>query len=226
MRIVDKNESDSKDADQDNNSFVQCFFRDPQPHFFYKDNKEVPRCNLLLIGDYHKSAICSKKTELLSQSKYEQLSKRHEGVSLFGLGIQDGVLLTVIESSTLGHCARCYGFPFYSTATMIAIIPNCAMDLKSCYCTFLNSYPKYGMVKQCKIVYVNMFDIDSDEYHSIEEEARKLNFSDHKLILRPLSVDNLINVAIQHSRKVCNRLNPPEVAPEEPEGSSSKCCIM
>lgn len=228
MKQASRSEHDTIDDDQDNDSIRSNFYRDPNSFFFHKNDRNTPHCNLLIIGDYFKLSNCSKKRELLSSdTKYEQLARHKNEADVSTFSMQDGYFLFVTESSFMGSCSHCYGFPLYSMATMIACIPNCAEDLKYCHSSLQGRLPKYGLVKHCRIVYVNMFNVGTEEYQLIEAKARELNFLNHKLVLTPKSIDELIKEAVQHSREVCNRLNQPVADPSEPQRTSeSKCCVM
>lgn len=224
MKQASEEKADSSDEELGKNLNRPKSRRDPITNFFKNGNIELPCCQLVIVGNYNHSKF-SKKDELLSDPKYGVLVQNKNISSFLNLGSQDGVSLQIWGASYLPACGHCYGYPIYASATMIVCIPESANDLETFLATL--RYAKYGIPKHAKIVYVNMFDTSSEEFKSIEAAAENLRISGRRLVLNPINIDELIKVAILHSREVCNRLIQPRIDPEKlQEPSESKCCVM
>lgn len=224
MKKNPEKDGDSSDDELGYNVIRRKSHRDPITIFFKSDDSKIPCCRLVVVGNYYQ-AERSKKKELFSDIKYAKLNEAQNIAGFLNLKIQDGVSLQIWESSYVPSCGHCYGYPIYASATMIVCVPNSAEDLKTFFATL--NYAKYGIPSHTKIVYLNMFDIDTDEFRAIEALAEKFYFSNRRLFLDPITADELIKVAIQHSREVCAGLIQPVVDPSEPQmRSEKKCCFM
>lgn len=220
MAKVIQHEHGSSQQDQRKDLNKAKFFSETDSVFF--TTKRTPYCNLLILGDYEPSSF-SKKRELLASSPYEKLKTSGGKNNAVLVGERDGITLFISDfCSYEKHAAH----PAYSGATMTVIIPNSEEDLQICFNSVYNRPHKPA--QDSKVVYVNLYDPNSTEHQAIELKAKELNFSDDKLVLEPVTFDRLVDISLQHSREVFDRLTQPQALVHSTLSSqgSGFCCLM
>lgn len=192
-------------------------------------NQLMPFCKLVILGDYEYTENFTRKRELLALSDIEELKPVNRKNKTY-LGIQQEVRIMIFDFSHYDHIIAT---PAYRGATMIAIFPNSSEDLRIWNNTIND--PRNRPVQDCKIVYVNLFEPNSDDYQSIELMATQLNqnateektyynkttYLIKKLDLHPATINNLVDIAIQHTIDVVERFaedNPAELGAERTGG--------
>lgn len=225
MTKVIQSEFSSDDNNLKKDPNTSKFFSEPKSVFF--TTQEKPYTKLLILGDFEVSD-CSKKRELLASSTCEKLKVNDRKNNSVFLGEQNnGIVLFV---SDYNYYDKYSSPPACLSATMIVIIPNSAEDLRVCFNSIYNRPHKPA--KDSKVVYINLFDPNSDEYGAIESKAKELNFSNSKLDLKPNTFDTLIDTALRHTEDVFARLTQPNKLVESDSNSqksgpdSGSCAIL
>ncbi len=188
-------------------------------HSIFVTNQLKPFCKLLIVGDYeyNKDSKPSKKQQLIQSSNIDVFKVKDRKMKDHTVD-RDGVYAMIFEFS---HYDRIVATPAYKFATMIAIIPNSAEDLRIWYNSISN--PMHRPNDECKIVCLNLFDLDSEEYKSIDskiDEINKLVASGggvheftrrlEKFTLKSISLDELINYAVRHTLEMIEKLTRSE----------------